>query len=82
MILKQMMSGLDAVLEHGSWDTEIKNIAYDSRKVEEGSLFVCIQGMAADGHTFIKEAVARGAVAVLVERFADATEQSSEGSFG
>jgi UDP-N-acetylmuramoyl-L-alanyl-D-glutamate--2,6-diaminopimelate ligase len=45
----------------------IKNIIYDSRKVEKNSLFVAIRGFKTDGHQYLKEAESRGAVAAVVE---------------
>ena len=51
----------------GPLSVEIRGIHYDSRQVEPGSLFVCIRGFRQDGHAFISDAVARGAVAVLME---------------
>jgi UDP-N-acetylmuramoyl-L-alanyl-D-glutamate--2,6-diaminopimelate ligase len=45
----------------------IGGITHDSRKVEPGMLFVCIQGVHVDGHKFIPQAVENGAVAVLTE---------------
>ena len=42
-------------------------LEYDSRRVRPGQLFFAIRGMKADGTTFIPEAVARGAVAVVSE---------------
>lgn len=47
---------------------DIKNITNDTRKVEPGALFICIKGHAKDGHQFAKEAVEKGAVAVLAEK--------------
>jgi len=49
-------------------DTEIVSITCDSRRVEEGCLFVCIQGTAVDGHRFAEAAQQAGAAAVLVQR--------------
>jgi len=46
----------------------IGGIAYDSREVGPGSLFVAIEGLHVDGHEFADAAIARGAVALLVER--------------
>ncbi len=46
---------------------EISGIASDSRQVRPGDLFVAIRGMDADGHSFIGDAVRRGAVAVIGE---------------
>lgn len=47
--------------------TEILQIAEDSRRVEPGTLFVALRGVHADGHLFIPSAIEAGAVAVLVE---------------
>ena len=48
-------------------ELEITSVATDSRRVEVGSLFVCIRGFHTDGHGYIDEALSRGAAAVLVE---------------
>ena len=49
-------------------DREITAITCDSRRIEEGCLFVCIVGTAVDGHKFAAEAEANGAAAVVVQR--------------
>jgi UDP-N-acetylmuramoyl-L-alanyl-D-glutamate--2,6-diaminopimelate ligase len=49
-------------------DVEISDLAYDSRAVTPGTLFFCVPGMISDGHDFAPDAVARGAVALVVER--------------
>ncbi len=49
-------------------DREITAITCDSRRIEEGCLFVCIVGTAVDGHRFAAEAEANGAAAVVVQR--------------
>jgi UDP-N-acetylmuramoyl-L-alanyl-D-glutamate--2,6-diaminopimelate ligase len=49
-------------------DREVLDIAYDSRKVRPGSLFVAVRGFHSDGHLFILQAVKQGAVAVVAER--------------
>jgi UDP-N-acetylmuramoyl-L-alanyl-D-glutamate--2,6-diaminopimelate ligase len=46
---------------------EVSAIALDSRAASPGCLFCCIEGEHVDGHAFAADAVARGAVAVLVE---------------
>ncbi len=48
-------------------DIEISGIAYDSRKVKEGYLFVAIKGFETDGHKYIDAAIKNGAVAVIGE---------------
>ncbi|PWA13405.1 UDP-N-acetylmuramoyl-L-alanyl-D-glutamate--2,6-diaminopimelate ligase [Pueribacillus theae] len=47
---------------------EIHSIQMDSRKVNQNDLFICINGFTVDGHDFAKEAVSKGAVALVVER--------------
>jgi len=52
---------------HGA-DPIVHGICQDSRRVKPGDLFVAIRGHRGDGHSFISEAVARGAVAIVGER--------------
>jgi UDP-N-acetylmuramoyl-L-alanyl-D-glutamate--2,6-diaminopimelate ligase len=52
---------------HGG-DVEVVNLAYDNRRVTPGTLFFCVPGLTRDGHDFAPDAVARGAVALVVER--------------
>ncbi|WHX27076.1 UDP-N-acetylmuramoyl-L-alanyl-D-glutamate--2,6-diaminopimelate ligase [Virgibacillus halodenitrificans] len=49
-------------------EIEITNIEMDSRKVEEGNLFVCISGFTVDGHDYVKEAVKNGAITIIAEK--------------
>ena len=49
----------------GDGGTEIKSIEHDSRKVTEGSLFVCMEGAHFDGHNFMNQAKNLGATAIL-----------------
>lgn len=53
-------------------DPDIAAITADSRCVEDGALFVAIPGSERDGHDYVDEAIARGAVAVVAERPVDA----------
>ena len=52
----------------GAAPVTISDLTYDARAVVPGALFVCIRGLRADGHHFAPDAVARGAVALVVER--------------
>ena len=47
---------------------EITSLAYDTRSVQPGTLFFCVPGFTRDGHDFAPDAIARGAVALVVER--------------
>ena len=51
----------------------VDNVEHDSRRVEPGALFACIPGAAFDGHRFATDAVAAGAIGLLVERPVPAT---------
>ncbi|NOZ67778.1 MAG: UDP-N-acetylmuramoyl-L-alanyl-D-glutamate--2,6-diaminopimelate ligase, partial [Deferribacteres bacterium] len=51
----------------GPLSREIKGIAYDSRLVGEGFLFVAVRGFTCDGHDYIRDALSRGAAAVVGE---------------
>ena len=50
---------------------EVSGIASDSRRLERGEVFVARRGNAFDGHDFVGDAVAAGAVAVVSERGVD-----------
>src|ERR687887_1136784 len=47
---------------------EVTALAYDNRLVSPGTLFFCVPGFTRDGHDFAPDAVARGAVALVVQR--------------
>jgi UDP-N-acetylmuramoyl-L-alanyl-D-glutamate--2,6-diaminopimelate ligase len=47
---------------------EVTGLAYDNRAVIPGTLFFCVPGFTRDGHDFAADAVAGGAVALVVER--------------
>ena len=55
---------------HGD-DVQVDSISHDTRALAPGSLYVALRGERFDGHDFAADAVARGAVAVLVERLLD-----------
>ena len=48
-------------------DPIVRGVCYDSRAVAPGDLFVALRGAAADGHSFLAQALSLGAVAVVVE---------------
>ncbi|MCK4596609.1 UDP-N-acetylmuramoyl-L-alanyl-D-glutamate--2,6-diaminopimelate ligase, partial [bacterium] len=68
MKLNKLISALDEKEVSGPLDIEIQGIAYDSRRVAPGTLFVAIRGEHTDGHRFIASAVERGAVGVVVDQ--------------
>ena len=68
MQIRKLVEKLDYTLLAGELDTEITTLVYDSRKVEQGSIFVCISGTVRDAHDFIPEVLEKGAVALVVEK--------------
>jgi len=48
-------------------DPIVRGLSYDSRAVAPGDLFVALRGSAVDGHAYLGQALALGAVAVVVE---------------
>lgn len=68
MVLKQLVEEMKYEVLAGSVDTEVTTLVYDSRKVEKGSVFVCISGSVRDAHDFIPDVIAKGAAAIIVEK--------------
>ena len=52
----------------GARPVEIGDLAYDTRRVSQGTLYFCIRGQQTDGHDLAWEAIERGAIALVVER--------------
>lgn len=67
MKLADLLKKLKYTCVKGTADVDITTVAYDSRRVERGSLFICIKGAVADGHRFAEAAVNKGASALVVE---------------
>jgi UDP-N-acetylmuramoyl-L-alanyl-D-glutamate--2,6-diaminopimelate ligase len=68
MRLTKLLRGIDTRVSVAQGDLEILEIAYDSRSVNPGALFVAIHGEKTDGNKFVSDAVGRGAVAVISEQ--------------
>ncbi len=68
MTLKQAAEVTRARVFGRLLEERVTAIAYDSRRAVPGSLFVAIRGFQRDGHAFIPEALARGAVAIVSEQ--------------
>ncbi|CAH0996913.1 UDP-N-acetylmuramoyl-L-alanyl-D-glutamate--2, 6-diaminopimelate ligase [Emticicia aquatica] len=67
MILSELLYKVSLLAVSGKTDIKITNIVFDSRQVQEGSLFVAIGGTQVDGHNFIETAIEKGAKAILCE---------------
>jgi UDP-N-acetylmuramoyl-L-alanyl-D-glutamate--2,6-diaminopimelate ligase len=68
MNLERLVAALDSAEIQGNADVDVLELAYDAGAATPGTLFFCVPGARADGHDFAAEAVAHGAVALVVER--------------
>jgi UDP-N-acetylmuramoyl-L-alanyl-D-glutamate--2,6-diaminopimelate ligase len=68
MDIERVIAALAPVDVVGRAPVEIADLAYDARSATAGSLFFCVPGTRVDGHEFAAEAVANGAVALVVQR--------------
>ena len=80
MELKKLIHALDVLEVVGTDDVKIAGIQSDSRKVEDGFLFVAVRGTAVDGHAYIDGAIAKGAVAVVCEEIPSLSEENGNPS--
>lgn len=67
MILSKLIKEINDCVIYGNSDVEVTSVAYDSRKIGQGSLFVCVKGYNVDGHVYIEKAVENGASVIVVE---------------
>jgi UDP-N-acetylmuramoyl-L-alanyl-D-glutamate--2,6-diaminopimelate ligase len=67
MKLGRILEGLDHDELFGNRDDEIMGVVYDSRLAGPGYLFVALHGHKEDGHRYIRNAIERGASAVVAE---------------
>ena len=68
MKLSKLLERLEYEVVQGSVETEVTTLANDSRKVESGSVFVCISGAVFDGHQYVSDVAEKGAAAIIAER--------------
>jgi UDP-N-acetylmuramoyl-L-alanyl-D-glutamate--2,6-diaminopimelate ligase len=68
MHLERLIAALGPTEVVGRAPVEIRELAYDTRDVPEGALFFCIPGANVDGHDLAADAVAAGAIGLVVER--------------
>ena len=68
MKLKNLLQGIQILNTNMDMETEIGSVAYDSRKVQPGGMFVAITGFATDGNKYIPMAMEKGAAVVVTSK--------------
>ncbi len=68
MKLRELLNGIEVLELRADPELEITDVAYDSRKVREGGMFVAISGFASDGNRFIPMAMTKGAAVVVTAK--------------
>ncbi len=66
-LLKDILYKVRLIEVNGSTNLAITAISFDSRKIEKDSLFVALKGTQSNGHKYIDDTIAKGAVAILCE---------------
>src|SRR5258708_13003824 len=61
----------------GDMNLEVNGVAFDSRKVKKGFLFVAIKGHQTDGHEFIDKAIKSGASVIVCEKLPEIVSEKA-----
>ena len=67
--LAEIIKGIEVQASSGNSQVIVRGMSMDSRRVQPGDLFACVPGFKVDGHDFAVNAIASGAVALVVDRF-------------
>lgn len=74
MKLSKICEEIEYTLLQGSFETEVRDIIYDSRKIAPETMFVCMVGAVTDGHKYIPDAIDKGASVIVLEREEEAAQ--------
>lgn len=68
MKVKEILVNCNLLEIVGNKDLDISKISFDSRTVENGTLFFAVRGTQVDGHNYIDKAIEKGAIAIVCEQ--------------
>lgn len=74
-ILKDILYRVSLTSTYGDMEVSVTGICFDSRKVQEGSLFIAVKGTQSDGHAFIGKAIELGATVIVCEVLPDTIQE-------
>ncbi|MFP4697568.1 MAG: Mur ligase family protein [Eubacteriales bacterium] len=69
MKINELLEDIKILKAYNHKDLDINQIAYHSKNVDYGSIFVCIKGYQTDGHKYVEDAIKNGAAAIIVEDY-------------
>jgi UDP-N-acetylmuramoyl-L-alanyl-D-glutamate--2,6-diaminopimelate ligase len=76
-LLADLLEGIETIKIRGEKDRPIRQIQFDSRKVEAGDVFVAVKGTQVDGHQFIGAALEKGATGIVAEDFSNVENENA-----
>lgn len=74
--LKDILYKVSLTSTYGDMNVSVSSICFDSRKVEEGSLFIAVKGTLSDGHEYIAKAINAGATVIICEKLPDSITEN------
>lgn len=75
--LRDILYKVKIIATSGDMNSEVAGVAFDSRKVLPGFLFVAIKGRQSDGHQFIEKAIELGATVIVCEKLPEAVSDKA-----
>lgn len=74
--LKKILENIDYQILQGDINVEFNDFQYDSRKINNNDIFICIKGFQSDGHNFIDMAIKNGATIIICEDEVDLSNRN------
>lgn len=75
MRLTDILKNIKIIKQSGTTNKDIKQLCFDSRKAQKGTLFFAIVGTQTDGHQYIQKAIDKGATAIVCEQWPEKTQE-------
>ena len=75
MKLKELLHAIPVLQVVGSLEVEVDDVTFDSRQVQQGTLFVAIKGVHTDGHLYLSKAIENSVSVLVVEDLPDTLEE-------
>ena len=81
MLLRELLSELEYKVYNKTEDIQVTELVYDSRKVTNGCVFVCIRGTVFDAHECIDQVIEAGAAAIITDHEVEISEKRVNTTF-